>query len=147
MHTFTDEVTSALIAVSGVFLSALVSLIIARLTAALELKKLERSWEHDTLVSSVEEYAAMAAAVSICTMDTAIAYRREALTKIAALRIKESGEMAAILDDLYASVHTENYRQIDIALKSAIDQRRILLDRQKNKCPLKRFLNCLRSHQ
>lgn len=99
---------------------------IAQDAATQEIKKLERTWEREDLVSSDEEFAAMAAAVAGYVGHSLDSYRRDALKLVASVRSKECGNIGSILDNLYQCLRRNDVQGVDQTLTMAIDEKRSL---------------------
>lgn len=98
----------------------------AKETASHELEKLERTWDHDDIVSSDDEFAEMAALISKFVCLATGAWNIEALSKVAEVRSRESGNLGNILDTLYVSIEQCNYSETNALLTKAIDEKRRL---------------------
>lgn len=96
----------------------------AQETATQEIKKMERTWEREDLVSSDEEFSAMTTAVARYVHRNSIEHGVDAAGKVAGVRSKEHGEMGKILDDLHKSIDDRNLEQAAIELSKAIDEKR-----------------------
>lgn len=118
------EVICALIAVGGTLLSALVSYAVSRSTANREIEKMQLTWEREDVVSSDDEFAEMSSLVAQFVQSNRTTHQREALAKIAAIRSKESGSLASILDDLYSAVRSGDILSSDACLSRVIDEKR-----------------------
>lgn len=98
----------------------------AKETASHEMDKLQRTWDHDDVVSSDEEFAEMASIVSkFASMETG-AWDIDALSKVAEVRSRESGTLGSILDDLYRSIKNNDFSGTDALLSKAIEEKRRL---------------------
>lgn len=118
------EITCSLIALAGVVLSALVSFLTAFFTANHKLKELKATWEHDAAVSSDEEFAEMAKAVSKYVASGARLYAQDAAAKVSSVRSQEHGDIAETLDSLHHALLRENRTRADSLLSTAIEMRR-----------------------
>lgn len=98
----------------------------ARETAELEIKKLERTWEREDVVSSDEEFAQMASALGRFTNSASAPARREAMERVAYVRAKESGELGAAVDHLYDAVRAGDRDKANSIMSEVIDIRRAL---------------------
>lgn len=127
------------IIVSSAVVSAVVSLISTFINAHLsrksaieaakevtqrELEKLERTWDREDIVSSDEEFAEMAAAVSKFATYATGAWNAEAISCVSSVRAKEHGNLGQIMDKLYDSVKNDLYREADKHLTEAINEKR-----------------------
>lgn len=120
----TSEIICSLIALGGTVISALIAYFVSRSTANKELEKLKLTWEREDLVSSDDEFAEMAAAVAKFVQRRNYGEQRNALSSVAAIRSKETGEMAELLDSLYRAVRDWNPKQIDALLTQVIEKKR-----------------------
>lgn len=123
-----SAVISAIVAALGNIIAAKIAQKTAKETAQetanKEIEKLERTWEREDLVSSDEEFAEMATKVSAFVYFADGTGGLDALKTIAAIRSKEKGEIACMLDRLYTAVHRDNYQDADDLLTSAINEKR-----------------------
>lgn len=120
------EIITALISLAGVIASSVISWFISRNTATNEMKKMKLTWQHEDVVSSDDEFADMAAMVSRCVKFKKGPESEDAAAKVAALRSKESGNLAISLDNLYSCI-TAQYpvgTKIDAALTEVINEKR-----------------------
>ncbi len=104
----------------------------AKETANHELEKLERTWDHDDIVSSDDEFAEMAALISKFVCYATGAWNIDALSKVAEVRSRESGTLGDILDSLYISIENRQYQETDVLLTKAIDEKRRLKQGRNN---------------
>ena len=123
-----SAIVSAVITVLGNIITAKISqkaaVESAKDTAAHEIDKLQLMWQHESIVSSDEEFAEMAAVVSKFISYSNGAFDADAIEKVAAIRSKESGQLGRIMDDLYKSVLSDAYKQAEQLLAQAIDEKR-----------------------
>lgn len=96
----------------------------AQETTNQEIKKLEKTWEREDLVSSDEEFSAMATAVARYIHRNSIENGIDAAGKVAGVRSKEHGEMGRILDALHTSIDDRNLERAALKLSQAIDEKR-----------------------
>ena len=120
----TSEIICALITAGGVLFSAIVSYAISRSTANKEIEKLKLTWEREDVVSSDDEFAEMAEAVAKFIHNCNSSNQRDALGKVAAIRSKETGELGALLDKLYAAIRTGIPSDANEQLTKVINQKR-----------------------
>ena len=120
----TTEVICTLIAVSGTVFSALLSFAISRSTANKEIEKMRLEWDREDLVSSEDEFAAMAGAVAKCMNCYTTSNQGRAMELVASVRAKESGSIGAALDDLYNALATSRTTETDEQLTRVINQKR-----------------------
>ena len=119
-----SEMICALIAAIGVVLSSLFSYAISRYTANKELEKLEMTWEREDIVSSEDEFAAMAKAVGAFVQSGRNSDQRSAMELVAAARSKESSVLGSLLDELYMHIQSGNISNTDVWLTKVINQKR-----------------------
>lgn len=120
----TTEVICALIAATGTVVSALIAWFVSRSAASKEIKKMQLAWEREDIVSSDDEFAAMSSAVAKFTQSENGHSQREALAVVAAVRSKESGEIAVALDELYRCISNGQPHYSDQALTRVIEKKR-----------------------
>lgn len=118
------EVICALISVGGALLSALISYGVSRSTANKEVERMRLTWEREDVVSSDDEFAAMSSSVAKFVQSGRTSCQQAAMAEIAAIRSKESGNLAYLLDDLYFAVQSGNIGNSDVCLTKVIDEKR-----------------------
>lgn len=118
------EIICTIIAAVGTALSATISWCISRSTANKELQKLKLAWEREDLVSSDDEFAAMASAVALFVQSNRWESQGDAMKAIAAVRSKEYGEISDSLDALYLAVNKRSPEDADKYLAIVIEQKR-----------------------
>lgn len=95
---------------------------VSRLSIKAEIEKLQKTWEHEDVVSSDDEFSQMAESVAIYLYGgISIA---NCIGKVSALRSKEYGELAKSLDDLYIAIQTLDKTAINKALSKVIKEKR-----------------------
>lgn len=124
MDTLTSEIICSLIALGGTVLSALISYFVSRSTANKELEKLRLTWAREDLVSSDEEFAEMASAIAKFIQRRNGGDQRNAIAHIAAIRSKEAGEIAILLDRLYQAVRDWRPDEVDALLTQIVEKKR-----------------------
>lgn len=126
MILINTEVICAIVSFVGVVISGVVSWLISRSTANHELVKMERSWAHDAVVSSEEEFSSMAATVSRYAASNTPQNRIKAITAVSAIRAKENGQLASSLDKLYnvLQLPIHSGQSINAELSNVIDEKR-----------------------
>lgn len=118
------EVICALITASGVLLSTLGSLFVSKITASKEIKKLELEFEHnDNAKLAAELSDALAAAAKYANKPVRM-FHTDAVTKVAAVRVRYGGEIGRLLDALYNDLTSENPSNIDCTLALLVDEKR-----------------------
>lgn len=99
-----------------------------------EIEKMERTWQHEELVSSDDEFSRMAASVASFVHHRSNRETAEAIKAIAVVRSKEYGMITFTLDELYIAVMTQQYDKADELLSQAIFQKRdMMYDRLHNR--------------
>lgn len=125
-----SAVVSAVIAAIGGIITTVITQRntreIAQETATQEIKKMERTWEREDMVSSEEEFSEMANAVARYIHRNTLAHANEAVGLVASIRAKEYGELGQILDALYAALDACDTARADKELTKAIDKKREL---------------------
>lgn len=116
--------TVAWLGLAGAALSVLVSFLTAKLTLSKEIEKMMLQWERDDIVSSEEEFAEMAASVAKYVDKNVSSYKSDAVVHIAAIRAKENGELASLLDNLYHVTLKGEHAKVDSALTAVIENKR-----------------------
>lgn len=119
-----SAVVSTLVSVIGGIITAHISRKNAADAAKQELERLERTWDHEDIVSSEDEFSEMAALVSKFVCFANGAWDVDALSKVAEVRSRESGVLGTILDKLYASIRQCHYQDADNLLSEAIAEKR-----------------------
>ena len=118
------EIICTLISVTGVVLSGVISVISSRIIANNELKKLERSWAREDSATSDEEIEQLAAAIYdfvTCGNDN---FRLPAISKLAAIRAKETSDLAPLLDQLHDALYRCNRSQSEQLFSEVIKHKR-----------------------
>ena len=123
-YTLSPEIIDALVNVGGLILPALISFGISKYTINKEIEKLKLTWNREDVISSDEEFAEMASAVSQFVYYNCETNRENAIIKIAAARSKETGELGVFLDDLYKNVQSDNRSEADALLTATIQEKR-----------------------
>lgn len=115
-----------LISAGGVVISAFVSWLISHSAAKKEMHRLERTWQHDDVISSDEEFAKMAGLVSRYVASQTLDDCYDTCEAVAAIRSKESGDLGRALDALYEAVRMDTCfpDMIDLALSRVIEEKR-----------------------
>lgn len=118
------EAIVALIAAAGTIGSALIAWLVARSTAAKEIEKMKMQWARDDIVSSEEEFTEMVSTVSAYLHS--FAPNTKAVSAVASLRSKENGDLAVLLDKLYADLAAGNtpHAKTDADLSKVIEEKR-----------------------
>ena len=95
------EIVCGIIALVGTAVSGLLSWFVSRTSATKEIEKLKLTWDHESLVTSDDEFADMAASVALCIQEKLPSSFDNAISCVAAVRSKERGTLADRLDELY----------------------------------------------
>jgi acyl-CoA synthetase (AMP-forming)/AMP-acid ligase II len=125
------ETICAIIATFGTVISAVIAWFVSRSTANKEIDKMRLSWEREDVVSSEDEFAEMASAVTLYTSTGYPRNAHAAAAKVSSVRAKETGVLAASLDELYLSIIGLNAVQVESYLTKVIEQKRKAKSHQK----------------
>lgn len=121
-------VVSAIITLIGNIIAAKIAqrtaLKTAQETTNQEIKKLEKTWEREDIVTSDDEFAEMSAAVAKFVYHNSPSTTRDALANVAAVRSKESGSLGEDLDFLYDAIRLNKQTDANKFLTMAINERR-----------------------
>lgn len=98
-----------IISLSGVALSALVSIFLARKTAKTEIEKLKAVWEHEKEAALDAEFDKMVSSVSMFAKRPSTQDFRNATNAVAVYQTKATGEMADAVDLLSGMIIRDNY--------------------------------------
>lgn len=134
------EIICAIIALMGTAVSGLLSWFVSRTSAAKEIERLKLTWDHESSVTSDDEFADMAASVALCIQEKLPASFDNAISRVAAVRSKERGALADRLDELYnilfdispnsgtvdfyAQDYQEKLKTVDSCLSKVIEEKR-----------------------
>ena len=118
------EVICTLITLCGTILAAAISWFVSRYSINKEIEKLKLTWEREDVVSSDDEFAAMAAKVAEYISSRRSFTQKEALSKVAAVRSKEHGALANSLDNLYFAIKEDRGDKADHCLTEVIKEKR-----------------------
>ena len=118
------EVICAMIACFGAIFSALISFFVSRTTANKEIEKMELSWKREDIVSSDDEFAEMASAVARFVADSRSCNRLDAMSKVAAIRSREGGDISVYLDLLFKALNDQNPNRCSVFLSEVIEEKR-----------------------
>ena len=119
-----SDLLNALITVGGIIISSVISYAISRSTANKEIVKLQLTWQREDVVSSDEEFSAMAAAVAKHLHNPTGASKSAAMQQVTSIRTKENGTLGEMLDKLYADIYHDLIGNIDPQLSKVINQKR-----------------------
>lgn len=120
----TTEIIVALITSLGVVVSALIAWRVSSSQANKEIKKLQKTWEHEKSVSFNDEFAEMVSAVSLYANSRNIGDGYRALEKVSALRAKVTGPLADCLDELHHKLENIQFHGLEQCLSNAIKEHR-----------------------
>ena len=134
------EIVCAIIALVGTAISGLLSWFVSRSSAVKEVEKLRLTWEHETIVTSDDEFAEMVSSVALCIQEKLPSSFDNAICRVASVRSKEQGPLADSLDnlyrilfdispnsgivDFYSSDFQERLKQADDCLSQVIEDKR-----------------------
>lgn len=127
------EIICSIVSVFGAVISAFISWIVSRSTANKEIKKLKLMWKREDVLTSDEDFSDMAATVARCTAAISDGYEfdiSEVAAKVAAVRSRESGTLANLLDSLYGAVLIKNTCRMYEMLTKVIEEKRHQKSRQ-----------------
>lgn len=120
----TTEIIVALITSLGVVVSALIAWRVSISQANKEIKKLQKTWEHENSVSFDDEFAEMVSAVSLYANSKNIGDGYRALEKVSAIRAKVTGPLADCLDELHHKLENNQFHGLEKCLSNAINENR-----------------------
>lgn len=118
------EIIVALITAAGVVVSAMISWRISISQANKEIKKLQKTWEHEKSVSFDDEFAEMVSVVSLYVNSRNIGDGYRALEKVSAIRAKVTGPLADCLDELHHKLENNQFSGLDQCLSNTINENR-----------------------
>ena len=121
------EMICTLITVCGTVVSASIAWFVSRSTANKEIERLKLFWEREDVVSSDDDFVEMASKVASYISGVRDGYSlgiQDVASIVAAVRSKESGALATLLDELYSAVTSKNLYAIDSALTRVIEEKR-----------------------
>ena len=128
-----SAITAAITGIVVALITRKTTLEAAREAASQEIKKLERTWEREDIVSSDEEFAEMSSAVAIYVYQATIPHSRDAIGKVASVRSKEHDNLGRILDALHQSITNGDTSRAERELTKAIDEKRRLKEGAANR--------------
>ena len=118
------EIICTIVTAGGVVLSSLISFFVARSTANREIRRMKLTWDREDAVTADKEFSSMSAAVAEYGAYGSIELRRSAVKEIAALRAKENGPIAPLLDKLHMAVLGSDLHLVNDLLSRLIEHRR-----------------------
>lgn len=118
------EIICAIISVGGVLLSTLGSMFVSRIAASKEIKKLKLEFEHNDNATLAAELSDALAAAAKYSSKPITMYRTDAVSKIAAVRVRYGGELGRLLDVLYSNLSDGNCGNIDRTLALLVEEKR-----------------------
>lgn len=120
----TIELICALVTVGGTIVSALIAWLVSRSTANKEIEKMKLSWEREDIISSDDEFADMCSASAKYIAVPYDSHKVDSMGRIAALRAKESGQIAEHLDFLYESIRRSDRDSANAMLSKVVEEKR-----------------------
>ena len=118
------EVICTVIALAGTIFSGLISWLVSHHVANKEIEKARLTWEREDVVSSEDEFADMASSIALYLQTLNISDWNAAVSKVAAVRSKETGILAEYLDNLYFSLKSQNIQMSEDNLTQVIEEKR-----------------------
>lgn len=133
----TENVLIAAITTVPALVSAVVALIASRITIWAENKKLEMAWTHEEKMQYEREFAEMLSSVKFLIDRKTSTELEDTIKKINIVRIKSTGSVASLLDNLYSevavtSITTADWWKIETRLANLVDARREQSKKQKH---------------
>lgn len=119
-----SEVTCTLITAAGSLLTLYLSGRLSARNMQEAIRQMKLTWKREDVVSSEDEFAEMASAVSEFVFYNSETNQGKAIAKIAVVRSKESMLLGTILDQLYQSVKKNDTKSSDRLLSDAIKEKR-----------------------
>lgn len=110
---FPEGVLIAVIGAASVILSAIVSYLTSRHVAGREIKKMKMTWKYEEKRECERNFSEMLTAVKICCDIKSWNKHKDAIEKINLCRIKAVGQLAELLDILYAELSVSGTRSPD----------------------------------
>lgn len=134
IHSLAQIPSSVLTSFFGILtasISAFISYRVAKHTSVSEIKKLHLTWEHEKNVSYDKDFSDMVTSVTRYLKSSYSETFNNAIDKINLIRVKSSGDLSIILDDLYSSLATfqtgynPDRDAIFSLLTAAVEQKRV----------------------
>lgn len=120
----TTEIICALITTGGVIIASGVSALVSRSIAKKSDEKDDKKWNRKALISSVDELSAMANAVGAYISFDSARNHQNAMATVAAVRIRESGQLGESLDELQDALCRKNIPATKEALSKVVNDKR-----------------------
>lgn len=118
------EIICAIISAGGVLLSTLGSLFISKIAASKEIKKIKLEFEHNDNATLATELSDALAAAAKYSSKPITMYHTDAVSKVAAVRVRYGGELGRLLDVLYGDLTDGNCGGIDRTLALLVEEKR-----------------------
>lgn len=127
----------AIIAAIPALVSAIVALITSRVTIWAENKKMKLAWSHEEKIEYEREFAEMLTSVKFLIDRKTSTELKNAIEKINIVRIKSTGNVASLLDNLYSevavvSITVADWWKIETRMANLVDARREQAKKQKD---------------
>lgn len=134
----TEGILIAIITGVPALVSAIVSLIASRITIWAENKKMKMAWNHEEKMQYEKEFAEMLTSVKFLLDRKTSTELKDAIEKINIVRVKSTGSVASLLDNLYsevavASITAADWWKIETRLANLVDARREQAKNQKDR--------------
>lgn len=134
----TEGILIAIITGVPALVSAIVSLIASRITIWAENKKMKMAWNHEEKMQYEREFAEMLTSVKFLLDRKTSTELKDAIEKINIVRVKSTGSVASLLDNLYsevavASITAADWWKIETRLANLVDARREQAKNQKDR--------------
>ena len=134
----TEGILIAIITGVPALVSAIVSLIASRITIWAENKKMKMAWNHEEKMQYEREFAEMLTSVKFLLDRKTSTELKDAIEKINIVRVKSTGSVASLLDNLYsevavASITDADWWKIETRLANLVDARREQSKNQKDR--------------
>lgn len=134
----TEGILIAIITGVPALVSAIVSLIASKITIWAENKKMKMAWNHEEKMQYEREFAEMLTSVKFLLDRKTSTELKDAIEKINIVRVKSTGSVASLLDNLYsevavASITAADWWKIETRLANLVDARREQAKNQKDR--------------
>lgn len=118
------ELLSVILSFAGMIVSAVISALVSRRTAAREIEKMQLTRMREDNVLSDANFSEMVSSVADYQANRGYSSRKQtaALKRVGYIRSFASGELADVLDKLYLAI--ENGQDVDNLLSDAIKAKR-----------------------
>lgn len=115
-----SEVICSLIAAASATASALISFFISRSTVTREIKKMKLEWAREDAITNDSDFESLFQCVYDFTTCENDHFRIPAMAKLAAIRAKETGSLAPLLDELQTALSTCNRNRCERLLSEIV---------------------------